>query len=513
MIQFFLYPHTKNNIYKMCISNYKGVVYMKKLIPFIIIVMFVVSGLEAVALQSDVETQNVNNLGDRTFTHTVFAEYGSTAWCPHCPYVHTALKNIYYGGWYPFYYTSLALEHNTHADARAAEYNLYYIPDTFFDGGYQVYCGSVNDNIQQTMSQFNTSITQCGNRAVPDIETVLTINWLGNATMDIQVSVQNKDAALYKGRIRVYVTEIVSTMGWVDAQNHPYTFAFLDYAFNEVISIDPSGTWSDSITWDGHNYNDGLSPPHDFGGIQNGNIMVMAAVFNATGHTAYSDAPYSYLHPFTAYYADDAVGATPQSNSAPDKPAPPSGPTSGRVNVEYNYSGNTIDPNGDDIYYLFDWGDGTDSGWLGPYPSGTTVVATHSWKYGGTYNVKLKAKDAIVDGPWSDPLVVQIAGPNIEVKNVKGGLFKVSAEIRNTGDVEISNVNWNITLHYGVLIGKETTGMNLTIPENSSATIKSRLILGLGSTIIKVEAWIPDGPSAMIQRTGTIFLFFIKVNP
>ena len=486
---------------------------MKKLIPFIIIVMFVVSGLEAVALQSDVETQNVNNLGDRTFTHTVFAEYGSTAWCPHCPYVHTALKNIYYGGWYPFYYTSLALEHNTHADARAAEYNLYYIPDTFFDGGYQVYCGSVNDNIQQTMSQFNTSITQCGNRAVPDIETVLTINWLGNATMDIQVSVQNKDAALYKGRIRVYVTEIVSTMGWVDAQNHPYTFAFLDYAFNEVISIDPSGTWSDSITWDGHNYNDGLSPPHDFGGIQNGNIMVMAAVFNATGHTAYSDAPYSYLHPFTAYYADDAVGATPQSNSAPDKPAPPSGPTSGRVNVEYNYSGNTIDPNGDDIYYLFDWGDGTDSGWLGPYPSGTTVVATHSWKYGGTYNVKLKAKDAIVDGPWSDPLVVQIAGPNIEVKNVKGGLFKVSAEIRNTGDVEISNVNWNITLHYGVLIGKETTGMNLTIPENSSATIKSRLILGLGSTIIKVEAWIPDGPSAMIQRTGTIFLFFIKVNP
>ncbi len=89
-------------------------------------------------------------------------------------------------------------------------------------------------------------------------------------------------------------------------------------------------------------------------------------------------------------------------------------------------------------------------------PLVTTVEASHAWSYGGTYNVKLKAKDAVVDGPWSNPLPVQIVGVNIELQNVKGGLFKVSAEIKNTGDEPISNVNWNITLRSGVFIGKQT---------------------------------------------------------
>jgi hypothetical protein len=484
---------------------------MKNIIVIYIAGLFVLSAFGAAALQSEVKNKNSNSQGERDFTHAVFAEFGSTSTCPHCPYVHMALKNIYYGGWYPFYYTSLALHHNTHADARAAEYNLYYVPDTFFDGGYKVYCGSVNDNTQQTMSQFNTSITQCGNRAVPNIETTLNVNWLGNATMDIQVSVQNNDPTQYNGRIRVYATEIESTMGWKDAQNHPYTFAFLDYAFNEVISINPSDTWSDSITWDGHNYNDGYG--HNFGNIQYGNVMVIAAVFNATGYTAYSDAPYSYLHPFTAYYVDDATATIPQSNGAPNKPAPPIGPTNGIANVQYYYSGNTTDPDGDNIFYLFDWGDGTDSGWLGSYPSGTTVESNHAWIFGGTFNIKLKAKDATLESSWSDPLVVQIAGPNIELNNIKGGLFKVSAEIKNTGNVALSNVNWNITLNGGAIIGKKTSGVNLTIPTNSSVKIMSGLIFGLGVTSIKVEAWISDSPSAITQRTGTIFLFIIKVNP
>jgi hypothetical protein len=482
---------------------------MKKFIPIVLVGILVCTAFGAAALQNNVNTYNVNNEGKRDFTHTVFAEYGSTTSCPHCPYVHMALKNIYYGGWYPFYYTSLALGHNIHANARATEYNLYYVPDTFFDGGYQVYCGSVNDNTQQTMNQFNTSNTQCGNRAVPDLETTLNVIWLGNAAMDIQVSVHNKDITQYNGRIRVYVTEIQSTMGWLDYSGVPYTFAFLDYAFNEVISIEPSDTWSDSIIWDGHNYNDGYG--HDFGNIQNGNIMVIASVFNSQGYTAYSDAPYTYLHPFTAYYVDDAVGATPQTSSAPNKPEPPIGPTNGIINVDYTYAGSTTDPNGDDIFYLFDWGDGSDSGWLGPYASGTTVEVEHAWEFGGTYEVKLKAKDNTSDSPWSDPLAVVISGPTIQLDNLKGGLFRVSAEIKNPGEVAISNVNWNITFHSGVLIGKTTTGSNLTIPANSSVTIQSGFIFGLGATSIKVKAWVPDGPSTMIQRSGTIFFFFVKV--
>jgi hypothetical protein len=312
---------------------------MKKIISILIFGFLLCTAFGAVGLDTNVKKQDVTNVGNRDFTHTVFAEYGSTTSCPHCPYVHMALKNIYYGEWYPFYYTSLALGHNTHADARADEFNLYYVPDTFFDGGYRVYCGSVNDNIQQTMNQFNTSITQCGNRVVPDIETILNVNWLGDGTMDIQVSVQNDDPVQYKGRIRVYVTEVESSMGWVDAQNHPYTFAFLDYAFNEIISVDSSSTWSDSITWDGHNYNDGNG--HNFGSIQYGNIMVIAAVFNATGHIAYSDDPYTFLHPFTAYDVDDATGFLVGGTGplTPSNPDPKDGATGVDVNKTVSWTG------------------------------------------------------------------------------------------------------------------------------------------------------------------------------
>ena len=304
-----------------------------------VIGILLLGSMQAFALQSEEKNQYYPNQGTKSFTHSVFAEFVSTTGCGHCPYVHMALKNIYYGEWYPFYYTSLAYGHNKHAEARADELNVYYVPDTFFDGGYRVYCGSVNDNIQQTMNQFNTTITECGNRVVPDIQTILNVNWIGDATMDIQISVQNNDTVQYDGRIRVYVTEVESSMGWKDAQNHPYTFAFLDYAFNEIISIDPSSTWSDSISWDGHNYNDGYG--HDFGSIQYGNIMVIAAVFNATGHTAYSDDPYSFQHPFTAYDVDDATGFLVGGTGPfpPCNPDPKDGATEVDINKTVSWTG------------------------------------------------------------------------------------------------------------------------------------------------------------------------------
>ena len=52
---------------------------------------------------------------------------------------------------------------------------------------------------------------------------------------------------------------------------------------------------------------------------------------------------------------------------APNKPSKPVGPTSGTPGIIFTYSSSTTDDEGDQIYYLFDWGDGTDSGWKGPF--------------------------------------------------------------------------------------------------------------------------------------------------
>ncbi len=98
-----------------------------------------------------------------------------------------------------------------------------------------------------------------------------------------------------------------------------------------------------------------------------------------------------------------------EDSSAPLKPNAPQGPSSGKPDETYEYSAITTDPEGDDVYYLFDWGDGTDSGWLGPFDSGKTCVSSYTWTQKGTYAIKVKAQDFHgVVSAWSDPLEVSM---------------------------------------------------------------------------------------------------------
>jgi len=91
------------------------------------------------------------------------------------------------------------------------------------------------------------------------------------------------------------------------------------------------------------------------------------------------------------------------SNHPPDTPNQPIGPTEGEVNTEYNFSTTTTDPDGDQIYYWFDWGDNTNSGWI------STSTANHSWTEAGDYQIKIKAKDIKEnESEWSDPLTIHI---------------------------------------------------------------------------------------------------------
>jgi len=85
------------------------------------------------------------------------------------------------------------------------------------------------------------------------------------------------------------------------------------------------------------------------------------------------------------------------------------GPTYGVINIEYFYVATATDPDGDDVYYFFDWGDGTNSGWLGPYSSGHSASGTKAWSAPGTFSVRAKAKDINgVTSAWSTTLLVTI---------------------------------------------------------------------------------------------------------
>ena len=95
--------------------------------------------------------------------------------------------------------------------------------------------------------------------------------------------------------------------------------------------------------------------------------------------------------------------------SEPFTPSVPIGNSNGDKGIEYFYTSSTTDPQGDQIFYLFDWDDRTDSGWLGPFPSGTEVNASHTWDRQGNFDVRFKAKDENgYESIWSDPLPVNM---------------------------------------------------------------------------------------------------------
>ena len=94
----------------------------------------------------------------------------------------------------------------------------------------------------------------------------------------------------------------------------------------------------------------------------------------------------------------------------PNIPVAPTGETDGTHKTQYTYSASTTDPNaGDQIYYWFDWGDGTNSGWQGPYEQGESGSANHKWNTVGDFDVKVKAKDlAGSETDWSPLLNVHM---------------------------------------------------------------------------------------------------------
>ncbi|VVB61840.1 Uncharacterised protein [uncultured archaeon] len=97
-------------------------------------------------------------------------------------------------------------------------------------------------------------------------------------------------------------------------------------------------------------------------------------------------------------------------NSPPNKPNTPEGSASGKTKKVLTYSSGAVDPNNDQVYLLFDWGDGNTSGWLGPFNSGTAHEAIHTWIVKGSYSIKVKAKDTHgQESAWSDPLTISIA--------------------------------------------------------------------------------------------------------
>ncbi|MCK5459289.1 MAG: hypothetical protein KAI20_05310, partial [Thermoplasmatales archaeon] len=105
------------------------------------------------------------------------------------------------------------------------------------------------------------------------------------------------------------------------------------------------------------------------------------------GMTSYDD-----IECFNGVIDEVKVYKKPEGNQPPNAPNI-SGPTSGTVGEEYDYTFVTTDPDGENVFYWIDWGDNYNTSWIGPYNSDEEVIVSHIWSENGIYEIRAKAKD------------------------------------------------------------------------------------------------------------------------
>ena len=174
------------------------------------------------------------------------------------------------------------------------------------------------------------------------------------------------------------------------------------------------------------------------------------------------------------------------------------GPYSGEVDETIQFTG--FATGGTEPYtWSWDFGDGETSDVQNP---------THAYTEAGEYTATLTVTDA-AENTATDTADVTITepAPVIEIGDITGGLLKVTAVIKNTGEADATDVDWSINLNGGlILLGKETTGTAATIPAGGQVEVTSGLILGFGKTTITVSA---GGESK--DQAATVLLIFIKI--
>ncbi len=156
--------------------------------------------------------------------------------------------------------------------------------------------------------------------------------------------------------------------------------------------------------------------------------------------------PYYETFEWGALWGNPDLSMAPVITSDPPaNPDKPSGPDEGIPNIEFTFSTSTIDPDDDQVYYLWDWGDGSGSedDWIGPFNSGETVEASHVWDDLGNYEIKVMAKDEFnVKSDWSEikmftinentpPSTPTITGPTSGKPGIKYEFTIVSTDPHN----------------------------------------------------------------------------------
>jgi hypothetical protein len=202
-------------------------------------------------------------------------------------------------------------------------------------------------------------------------------------------------------------------------------------------------------------------------------------------------------------------------NLPPDTPNAPNGPDQGITDKDYTFTASTTDPEDDEIWYMFDWDDGTTSDWIGPYQPGAQAEGTHSWAEAGDYEIRVRPKDELGLGEWSEPHIINIVtGPLLDVQPIRGGFFKISTHVKNVGATVATDVDWSISITGGTIFYGERThsGTISSIAPDAIGSAETGPILGWGDIHVTATAEIPESNDDRDQN-GKMYIIYIRVNP
>jgi hypothetical protein len=134
---------------------------------------------------------------------------------------------------------------------------------------------------------------------------------------------------------------------------------------------------------------------------------------NSNGSTYANGTIYYSIDDEVTWFEEPSSDMTFKTYGITNKPPNPPiiiGPHYGKMSIaEYVFTLDTItDPEGDQIYCFWDWGDGNTSGWVGPSNSGETIQASHTWTEAGNYTIIVKLKDIYGNEIISEPFIIQI---------------------------------------------------------------------------------------------------------
>jgi parallel beta-helix repeat protein len=114
----------------------------------------------------------------------------------------------------------------------------------------------------------------------------------------------------------------------------------------------------------------------------------------------------------SGYQGINSTSATITTTNSPPGTPRISGPESGQLNTVYTYSITSTDPDGNNVHFLIDWGDGTTmtSPVVG---SGDAYEVSHSWTTAGVHTITVTAKDTYEASSGAGTLAVAISAKAI----------------------------------------------------------------------------------------------------